>query len=111
VISVAFSPDGERVVSGSLDENICIWDITLKEAVIINTDAEVYSVASSHDGKKMASGCRTEPYIEIRIWDSLCKEKPSAIQKTYRGFYFRCIFTRWAEDCFWVMGQNSWDLG
>ena len=26
VYSVAFSPDGMRVVSGSEDETICIWD-------------------------------------------------------------------------------------
>ena len=34
VYSVAFMPDGKRVVSGSLDHAIKIWDVAKKTAVV-----------------------------------------------------------------------------
>ncbi len=33
VHSVAFSPDGQRIVSGSDDETICVWNATTGETV------------------------------------------------------------------------------
>ena len=31
VLSVAFSPDGRRIVSGSRDETLKVWDATLSD--------------------------------------------------------------------------------
>ncbi|KAJ7510808.1 WD40-repeat-containing domain protein, partial [Mycena galericulata] len=58
VWSVAFSPDGKQIVSGSRDSTVRIWDLktgaTLKHPLIGHTDS-ILSVASSSDGKRIAS--------------------------------------------------------
>ena len=68
VSSVAFSPDGKYIVSGSWDSTIIIWDVetgnilhTLKGHI-----NEVFSVALSPDGKSIVSGSDDKT---IRIWD------------------------------------------
>ena len=33
VLSVTFSPDGKRIVSGSYDHTIRIWDLELKQMI------------------------------------------------------------------------------
>ena len=37
VISVAFSPDGSRIVSGSRDNNIRLWDAKMSDIQVIPT--------------------------------------------------------------------------
>ena len=60
VISVAFSPDGKRIVSGSWDTSICLWDAKtgslLGSHSISDDDSEVTSVAFSPDGKRIVTG-------------------------------------------------------
>src|SRR6516164_1368944 len=69
VRSVAFSPDGKHVVSGSLDKTIRIWDVETRQMVsgpFEGHTESVHSVAFSPDGKHVVSGsCET-----IRIWDA-----------------------------------------
>jgi WD40 repeat protein len=57
VNSVAFSPDGSRIVSGSFDNTLKVWDAESgKETLIFDGHAEnVTSVAFSPDGKWIAS--------------------------------------------------------
>ena len=58
VSSVGFSPDGTRVVSGSSDKTIRIWDVVsgapISEPLEGHTDG-VYSVAFSPDGTQIVS--------------------------------------------------------
>jgi len=68
VISVAFSPDGKQVVSGSLDKTIQVWDA--ETGVIVSGPFEghsewVRSVAFSPDGKQVVSADKT-----IWLWDA-----------------------------------------
>ena len=62
VFSVAFSPDGKTLASGSLDFTVKLWDVsTGKELRTLEGHAlEVYSVAFSPNGKILASGTLVE---------------------------------------------------
>jgi hypothetical protein len=67
-MSVAFSQDGSRVVSGSVDKTVRIWNVTTGEAEAElkgHTDW-VRSVAFSQDGSHVVSGSRDET---VRIWN------------------------------------------
>ena len=69
VASVAFSPDGKQIISGSHDKVIYIWNAETGEAVTMplagHTNA-VTTVAVSPDNKHIISGSWDKT---IRIWD------------------------------------------
>ena len=69
VHSVAYSPDGTKIISGSHDKSIRIWDA--KTWTLENTLGRrmgwVISVAYSSDGTKIISGSHDKT---IRIWDT-----------------------------------------
>jgi predicted NACHT family NTPase len=66
VNSVAITPDGSKIVSGSDDNTIRIWDIqSQSELAVLNLESSVTSVAITPDGSKIVSGS----YKEIRVWD------------------------------------------
>src|SRR5262249_48766716 len=58
VLSVAFSPDGKRIVSGSEDRTLKVWDAQTGQETrtLEGHTGIVYSVAFSPDGKRIASG-------------------------------------------------------
>ncbi len=68
VSSVAFSPDGRTLVSGSSDTTIKIWNLaTGQEIRTLNGHSSwVNSVAFSPDGKTLASGSSDDT---IKIWN------------------------------------------
>jgi WD40 repeat protein len=72
VCSVAFSPDGKTIVSGSADNTIRLWDTTGKPIgqPLQGHQGEVCSVAFSPDGKTIVSGSRDKT---IRLWDTTGK--------------------------------------
>jgi WD40 repeat protein len=68
VMSVAFSQDGSRVVSGSRDETVRVWNVTTGgvEAELKGHKHWVTAVAFSQDGSQVVSGSRDKT---VRIWN------------------------------------------
>ncbi|EJC98391.1 WD40 repeat-like protein [Fomitiporia mediterranea MF3/22] len=69
VRSVAFSPDGMYVVSGSTDKTIIIWNVDSGQIVsgpFEGHTGSIRSVAFSPDGQQIVSGSGDKT---IRIWD------------------------------------------
>ena len=67
--SVAFFPDGIRIVSGSHDTTFRIWNTATNgpDDVSEGQSTMVLSVAFSHDGTRMVSGSRDKL---VKIWNA-----------------------------------------
>jgi WD40 repeat protein len=67
VLSVVYSPDGTKIISGSVDKTIKIWDANT--GICLQTleghSSNVYSVAYSPDDKRIVSGSADKT---VKIW-------------------------------------------
>jgi small GTP-binding protein len=70
VYSVAWSPDGQRLVSGSYDTNIVVWDAGSGDSMgaLRGHNGGINNVAWSADGQRLVS---TADDKTIRIWDAV----------------------------------------
>jgi WD40 repeat protein len=67
VWSVAFSPDGKRLVSGSDDNILRVWDMDTRQQSLEMQGGTTYKVAYSPDGKRLVSGHRNK---SLKMWDA-----------------------------------------
>ena len=98
VISLRYSPNGYRVVTGSSDKTIRIWDAESGAVVgepLSGHNGAVLSVAYSPDGQRIISGSDDRT---IRIWDA---ETGAAVGEPLEGHAYTIQSTAYSPD-----GQN-----
>jgi WD40 repeat protein len=68
--SIAWSPDNLKIVTGSRDKTLKVWDVETGKclAVLFGHESTVRAVAWSPDGKRILSGSRDKT---LKIWNSI----------------------------------------
>ena len=79
VMSLAFSPDGKTLLSGSWDKSAKLWDTTNgKELLAVSaSNSPVVCVAFAPDGKRFASGDNRNT---VTLWETASGKKQLAIK-------------------------------
>ncbi|MBF2009495.1 MAG: WD40 repeat domain-containing protein, partial [Chlorogloeopsis fritschii C42_A2020_084] len=75
VRSVAFSRDGQLIVSGSVDQTVRLWDAQTRQQIgesLQGHNSPVYSVAFSPDGSRIVSGGGDN---KLRVWDTQTRQQ------------------------------------
>jgi WD40 repeat protein len=95
ITSVAFSPIGSHVVSGSCDNTVRVWDAETGQSMVGPFEGHrdwVTSVAFSPDGKRVVSGSRDHT---MRVWDVQTGE---TVAGPFRGHIDGILSVTYSQD-------------
>ena len=85
-MSVAFSPDGTTLASGSDDDTVKLWNISSRQqlATLKGNAGDVASVAFSPDGRALATANGDNT---VRLWDAVSHQELATlkVQKPLRN--------------------------
>jgi WD40 repeat protein/serine/threonine protein kinase len=73
VLAVAFSSDGQRALTGSIDQTARLWNVANKQSILsLALQGFVYGVAFSPDGEKILTGCADGT---VQLWNASTGER------------------------------------
>ena len=81
IFSIAFSPDGKTVGSGSYDKTIKLWNVKNGDKIVTlkGHSGSVLSIAFSPDGKVIGSGSYDKT---IKLWDIKTKKEIATLLRS-----------------------------
>jgi WD40 repeat protein/tetratricopeptide (TPR) repeat protein len=92
ISSVAFSPDGKRIITGGMDGLVKVWDAqTGKQLRSLKHASHVRSVAFSPDGKWIASGAGG-PCV-VKVWDAKSGDEARTLTGNTHQHYVGVAFS------------------
>jgi len=88
VWSVSYSPDGSRIVSGSDDQTVRVWETVTGQQLLClqGHDGQVSSVSYSPDGSRIVTGSHDQT---VRVWDAVTGPSPDpGLPQLTNGIFF-----------------------
>lgn len=122
LLSVAISPDGKKIATGTANAEVILWDVDRKLATaphLVNTvsnTSDVLSLAFSPDGRILAAGYAVEPSLILWDMDKYQPLLPNIFKPRQKGPMLDVSFSedgkRFASAgdaiLIWEMDPNRW---
>ncbi|KZP17448.1 WD40 repeat-like protein [Athelia psychrophila] len=113
VYSIAYSPDGTRIVLGSVDSTVCVWDAETGTVIVgplrVGHGGVVNCVAYSPDGKHIISASEDGT---IQVWDAETGEMLGSPFEGHNEPIYSITYSPDGKHIVWGSGDKiirAWD--